>query len=131
MKPLLVIPIIVAAVIGLSAGALIAAGVHIHPAEPLAAAIIALAATIAGLIPVLRGSRTDPVAFMQAALVGTVLHLLVASIFAGTLLFTHLVQGQISFVLWLMVGYWISLILIIRQMRQILVNFIALPKVHS
>jgi hypothetical protein len=131
MKSLWLIPLVVALVLGTAAAALTVFGVSVNPMEPLAAGVIATAAGVLGLTPILRSARKDPVAIFQAALIGTVVHLVSASIFTGVLLGLHVVQTHAAFVFWLLAGYWASLITLILQLRRVMAASICIPKVQQ
>jgi hypothetical protein len=128
MKPLVVIPVIIAASFIVAAGLLAAVGVHIRPVEPLAAALISIGAGLAGILPIAISRRTDAVGVFQLALVGTILHLLSAVALCGAAIATHSISAELSFIYWLLVGYCVSLAALVWQLRQILLNTIGIAK---
>jgi hypothetical protein len=130
MKSLFAIPTIVAALLGAAALLLAVAGVRINPAQPLAAGVIASVAGILGLMPIQRNHQGDSVSIVQSALAGTVLHLLVSAILTLILLASHGVEGNVSFITWLLCAYWISLIVLIWQLRRVMTTTIGAAKVR-
>jgi hypothetical protein len=128
MKTLLVIPITIAAVFGIAATALVIAGFSVKPADPLLAGAIGSAAGILGILPALRSRGKDPVAAIQSALAGTVLHLLTQAILAIAIIASHSVQSH-AFPYWLLGGYWTSLVVLIWQLRRIILGIANVAKV--
>jgi hypothetical protein len=128
MKALVVIPIIIAASILLPAVLLLAIGVHIHPAEPIAAALISIGAALAGILPVAASRRTDAVGVFQLALIGTVLHLVAAVALFGVGFAVHAISAAITFFYWLLAGYCVSLAALVWQLRQVLLNTVGIAK---
>jgi hypothetical protein len=119
MKALLVSPVVTLTAVGSLALALSAAGVHVRPAEPLAAGVISALAAMLGMLPLSLRRRADVADAWIAALAGTVIHLLVIVIGAGALLLSGVVAMRGAFPYWMIGGYWISLILLVRQARQL------------
>jgi hypothetical protein len=120
MKSLTIIPLAVAAVLGIAAVVLSLAGISVKPAEPIIAGAIASAAGVAGLLPVLRSRRRDAVSIVQSALAGTMLHLLTQIALAVGFLASHAVDRHGAFPLWLLGGYWTSLSALVWQLRRII-----------
>jgi hypothetical protein len=128
MKPLILISLITAAFFAVAGTLLALCGLRINTAEIFAAAIITTAAGTLGIIPIVAGRRKDPVGVFQLALAGTVLHLFSAVAFSALAIFTHLVSVKSGFVYWLLAGYWVSLILLLWQLRQRLLSTLGLTK---
>jgi hypothetical protein len=122
MKPLILIPAITAGFFAAVVALLMVCGVRLHTPEPLAATIICCGAGALGIVPLAAGRRKDPVGVFQLALVGTVLHLFAAVAFTGVALGTHLVAIRMPFIYWLLAGYWVSLTLLLWQLRQRLLS---------
>jgi hypothetical protein len=119
MKSLLLIPVVVAAVIGLWAAALCATGMHIHPIDPIAAGVLVVVGASLGLLPILLRRKADPAEAWQAALAGTIIHLLATFAGAAILLTTGVVSWHGQFPYWLIAAYWTSLFLLTKQLRQL------------
>jgi hypothetical protein len=128
MKSLILIPVITAAFFAIATALLAASGVRIHPADPLAAGAISAGAGILGILPIAVSKRKDAVGIFQLALVGTVLHLVAAVALTTAAMAAHLVTAKLGFMYWLLAGYWLSLILLIWQLRHRLLAAIDLPK---
>jgi hypothetical protein len=120
MKSMVIIPLAFAAAVMGVAGALFYSGMHIKPADALAAAIIGASAAALGLVPLWRGRHKDPVGMVQAALIGTVVHLLTALTLTLLAISTHLVDPRGAFMFWLLATYWLSMIIVIFQSRRMI-----------
>jgi hypothetical protein len=129
MKPLLLISTITVAFFACTMGVLAAIGVRFNPVEPITAAFIAAGAGAVGIFPPLAGKRRDAVGAFQLALVGTVLHLLAAVGLTAAALATHLVSPKMSFISWMLAGYWVSLVGLVWQLRKLLLATFGLTKV--
>jgi hypothetical protein len=119
MKSLLIIPTVIAAVIGLWAICLALAGVHIHAVDPIAAGALVILASSLGILPILIRRDSDAAETWQAALAGTVIHLLVTFAGAAILMTTGVVSWHGQFPFWLIAAYWTSLFLLTKQLRQL------------
>jgi|SRR5271170_2162804 len=119
MKSLLIIPVVVAAVIGLWAVCLGVAGIHIHPSDPIAAGALVIVAASLGTFPILLRRKPDPSEAWQAALAGTIIHLVVTVAGGAILLTTGVVSWHGQFPYWLIAAYWTSLFLLTKQVRQL------------
>jgi hypothetical protein len=128
MKSLTLIPLATIAFFAIVAALFMACGIRIHAIDPLAAGVISAAAGIMGIFPIAVSKRKDPIGIFQLALVGTVLHLIGAVALTATAMATHLVSARFGFMSWLLAGYWLSLIILIWQLRQRLLAAIDLPK---
>jgi hypothetical protein len=128
MKSLLLMPMTIAAVFGVAAIALALGHIAVNPVEPIIAGAIASAAGVMGLLPVIKARRRDPVGVVQSALMGTMLHLLVQIALAVAVISSHAVGGRRSFPLWLLGGYWTSLVVLIWQLRRIIAA-VSVPKI--
>ena len=115
INPLL---IIVAGLAG--AGVAHIAGFNPHTHELILAAIAALVASEAALLPHMLKTEASPVAAFQAALYGTIIHLLLFLILGAGILF--LLKPNLAFIWWLMPMYWVTLVgvcsVFIRAMRS-------------
>jgi hypothetical protein len=129
MRSLLVIPLLVACVFGIAMIALSLAGFAAKAQDAITAGIIAAAAGMIGLLPILRARRVELVASAQAALAGTALHLmtqvaLAAGVIAchhGGIAFRELSVGG-AFAMWLLLGYWTSLAALSWQLRRVILG---------
>ena len=119
MKSLLIIPVVVAAVIGVWAAVLALTGMHVHPIDPIAAgALVSIAASL-GILPILLRPNADASDAWQSALAGTIIHLIVPFAGAAILLTTGVVSWHGPFPFWLIAAYWTSLFLLTKQLRQL------------
>ena len=119
MKSLLIIPVVVTAVIGVWAVGLAMAGVHVHTIDPLAAGVLVVVGASLGIAPILLRRNADVAETWQAALAGTIIHLLVTFAGAAILLTTGVVSWHGQFPYWLIAAYWTSLFLLTKQLRQL------------
>jgi len=124
MKPLIVIPIITFAAVALVAALAAACGARFAATLPLVAAGISAAAGVLGFAPILLAKRKDPVGVLQLALVGTILHLAASVGLTCAAIAAQLVLAKLPFVYWLLAGYWISLIVLLWQLRHRLLSVI-------
>jgi len=131
MKTVFIMPLVVATFFAVATVVLAICGVRIGMGEPLTACVISAGAGVLGLVPILAGRRKDAVGVIQLALVGTVLHLVGAVGLAGAAIAAHLVAGRMSFVSWLLAGYWASLITLVWQLRRLFVTTSGLAKVQQ
>jgi hypothetical protein len=104
----------------------LAIGIHIRLSEPLAAIVIATTAGAAGVIPLLAGRAKDAASLAQMALVGTLVHLLASVVLAPVFIECGVVSLKGAFAYWLLAGYWVSLLVLIGQLRRLFVS--ALPQ---
>jgi len=110
MKTLLLIPMVVS--IALAAAYLLCrlAGLAPHEHDLIAAAIVAVVAAELAMLPawLLRRSQ-EPVVRAQAALGGTVLHLVLTIMLAAAIMTARVVEPNAPFAFWLTGAYWLSL----------------------
>jgi hypothetical protein len=116
----------VTAAIGAAAFVLKFAGVHLHPADPIAAAAVGIVADALALWPILRNKKTDAVALFQLAMVATVIHLLAEIALCVTMIVTRKTNT-----FWLLGQYWVSLMVLIWQLRQVILANTRLTKVQQ
>jgi len=128
MKPLVLIPLTTAALFAVVFALLAVLGLQIRTVDPLAAGAISAGAGIVGILPIAVSKRKDPVGIFQLALIGTVLHLVGAIALTAAAIAAHLVAAKAGFLYWLLAGYWVSLIILIWQLRHRLLAAIDLPK---
>jgi hypothetical protein len=95
-------------------------GFNPHTHEMIFAAIAALLASEAALLPHFLKKETSPVAAFQAALYGTIIHLLFFLIQGASIVL--LLKPNLAFIWWLMPMYWVTLAgvcsVFIRTMRS-------------
>jgi hypothetical protein len=128
MKSLILIPLATLAFFAIVTALLLACRVRINAIDPLAAGAISAGAGTLGIFPIAVSKRKDPVGIFQLALVGTVLHMFAAVALTVTAMAAHLVAPRLGFMSWLLAGYWLSLILLIWQLRHRLIAAIDPPK---
>jgi hypothetical protein len=86
----------------------------------MAAALCAVSGELS-LIPALRTHRNDPVAMAQAALIGTVAHMVLTLVLAAGAWSARLVPlERHAFIYMLLVFYWVSLIGLVIALARIL-----------
>jgi hypothetical protein len=117
MKAIALIPLVVAGCVGIVASLLKLAGVKLNLLDPALAAAVAAAAATVAMLPILRTRQTDPVGIIQFALIGTVLHILCTFVLGAVLLFSHVENLHGPFVYWLLGAYWVSLAVLVWQLR--------------
>lgn len=127
MKPMVLIPLAVAGCVGIAALIATGLGARFSPMDPVMAAAITSISGVAGIFPILRTRQKDAVAIVQLGLIGTVLHVLCTAIFAVALAATHVVKLHGPFVFWLMGAYWVSLAILVWQLRRVLLVMTAGP----
>jgi|SRR5579872_6085282 len=128
MKSLILIPLITAAFFAAAVALVMACGAKINPLNPMTAAGISIIAGILGILPIVSANRKDAVGIFQLALVGTVIHLVSAVALTAAAMFANIVAAKMGFMYWLLAGYWVSLILLLWQLRHRLLAAIELAK---
>ena len=109
MKTLFAIPVIVGTALLIAASICRIIGVPPHARELVDAAIIAVVAAEAGLVPSLLIGRQEPSTKAQVALGGTVVHLILTIFMAVAVMTAKVVESSETFVFWLTAAYWASL----------------------
>lgn len=109
MKSVLVIPIAVLLAAALGSALLKVAGKPLYPRELTAAAVVALLAAEAALLPAALNRGAPKLAMAQAGLIGTVVHMFLSLALAGVLWTLDLVGHKPAFLYWLLFLFWISL----------------------
>ncbi len=110
MKTLLLIPLVVGVALAAAAGLCRLAGLAPHERDLIAAAIVAVIAAEAAMLPAFLLRRSDePVVRAQAALGGTVLHLVLTIMLASAIMIARVVEPNAPFAYWLVGAYWMSL----------------------
>jgi hypothetical protein len=113
VKTLVLVPVAVAAALACAGGLCRLMGLPPHGRDLLTAAAVAAVAAEAALIPALLLRRSEPVKIAQAALGGTVLHLLLTIFLAAAVMVARVVEPAGPFVYWLTGAYWLSLALLV------------------
>jgi hypothetical protein len=122
MKPLLIIPVTVAATVGAVALVLRATGIRFTGTDPIVAGGIAAVAGVVAFLPILRLRQKDAVTVVQTALICSVLHFLCTAILSGAVIAAHLANFRGSFVFWLLGAFWVSLAIFIWQLRRVMLE---------
>ena len=112
MRALVLVPAVVVIAVALGFAILRTMGADAHAKEMLAAAGTCLIAGELAAVPMLLSRNESQASVMQAALVGTTVHLLVSIVIAGVVLLGHLPLGE-SYVYWLLGLYWVTLIALV------------------
>lgn len=113
MRGLWIAPMAIALTAGLGWGLCRAAGWQAHPREMAAAAVAALIASSAGLAPAVMFRRSSQATIMQAALGGTVLHMIATLALGGVCYATKLAGGLVPLAVWVSAFYWVTLLAIV------------------
>lgn len=109
MKTLTLIPLTVAAALGAVAVLCRLGAWHVHGKEALLAGVISVMAAEAAVLPAWTLRRSDPALFAQAALGGTVLHLILTILLAAVAIAANIGLAHEPFVYWLIAAYWVTL----------------------
>jgi len=111
MKTLVIIPVGVSAALIAAAAVMRLAGLPAHGRELAIAALVVIVAAEAGAMPaILLRNSTEPTFRAQAALGGTVLHMLLTIALAGAVVGLKLVDMSHEFAYRLTGAYWASLV---------------------
>jgi len=113
MKTLILIPFAVAVALAAAAGLCTLAGLPPHGRDLLTAAIVAVLAAELALIPAWLMRKSEPVKLAQAALGGTVVHLLLTIFMAAAVVVAKVVEPTGPFVYWITGAYWLSLAMLV------------------
>ena len=113
MKTLLLIPLAVSIAMAAAAGLCRWAGLPPHMPDLLAAAVVAVITAELAVLPAFVLRKSEPVKLAQAALGGTVLHLLLTIFLAAAVMVARGVDLAKPFVYWLIGAYWLSLALLV------------------
>jgi hypothetical protein len=122
MKPLVFIPVVVAASAGAAALLLKITGVRLNPSDPINAAVIAALAANAAILPMLRTRQKDAVAIVQLALIATVLHVVVTAGLTVAAIATGIENIHGPFIYWMLGAYWVSLAALVWQLRRLIIE---------
>lgn len=120
MQLILSIPMLIAVVFTAAAAGLRICGIEIHWLDPLVAGVITALAGMVGAAPLVRQAG-DALAAVKTALAGTVLHLLACAVLTIVAIGAHLESRPGQFLIWILVGYWISILTLVWLARRILI----------
>ena len=118
MKGLFLVPVVMA--LSAAAGALVLRGLGrpVDVRNLVAAAVIAMSAAEAALMPLLLTRHAGPAAVSQAGLVGTVVHLFLSIALGAAAYVMKLTGRRDAFLFYLLCFYWVSLIYIVTVMAK-------------
>jgi hypothetical protein len=116
MKTLTLIPLLVAAALGAVAVLCRLGGVSVHGKEAILAGVISAMAGEAALVPSFVLRRSDATQYAQAALGGTVLHLILTILMAVVVIGAGTGAAKEPFVYWLIAAYWTTLAALVWAM---------------
>jgi|GEM_PF-1759361 len=119
MKTLILIPLAIGIVLATAAGLCSLAGAPPHGRDLLIAALVAAIAAEAAVIPAVLLRKSEPVKQAQAALGGTVLHLMLTILLAAAVMVARVVESGQSFVYWLTGAYWLSLATLVWALMRL------------
>jgi len=131
MKSMVLIPLAVLACVGVPALILWFLHVRFSPLDPIDAAVITAIAASIGILPLLRTAQTDPTAIVQIALIGTILHLMCTAALSIAVVTLNLANFRGPFIFWLLGAFWVSLAILVRQLRRVMLDLTATPKVQN
>lgn len=120
MRGILYVILSLAAAAVAAAGFCALAGWQIHVRELFAAAVAAVIASAAGLMPTLLNRQSPVETVMQAALAGSVLQMMICLILGILIWVGGLAASPVALAAWLMLFYWVSL----AAVATILVGYI-------
>src|SRR5262245_54686385 len=108
MRALVLIPvaILLTAACGLAAAQML--GFEIHVRELMMAAFTCLIAGVLAVVPLILARGASQIAIVQAALIGTLVHLFVCVIASMVLTFAKLAAPQ-PYLFWMLGFYWMTL----------------------
>jgi hypothetical protein len=119
MKALILIPLSVVAALAAGAGICILAGARPPWSDVVVAAAVAIIAAEVGILPAVALRHSSPGRLAQAALGGTLLHLLLAVLLAAAAVAAGIVNSHGPFVWWLTGAYWTSLAVLVWGLLKI------------
>jgi ABC-type Fe3+-siderophore transport system permease subunit len=120
LKTTLWITLLIAGSIGAAALLLRACDVSIPWMNAIDAALLAVTASIAGMLPLVLSRHTDMTTLMQRALMGTAIHMFVAAGVAIALLVSHSPETVWPLIFWLFGGYVISLLAVVLRSQRVI-----------
>src|SRR5258707_427320 len=112
LRTLPIIPIAIALAIGLGYALCSAFGWNPYPREILFAAITSGVAAMLATIPIILTRASAQITVVQAALFGTIVHLLASFGIATIVVFARLAGAQ-PFLFWLVWLYWVTLFVLV------------------
>jgi hypothetical protein len=112
LRTLPIIPIAIALAAGLGYALCGAFGWNAYPREMFFAAITTAVAAMLACVPVILSRSSAQIAVVQAALFGTILHLLASFGIATVIVFARLATAQ-PFLFWLVWLYWVVLFVLV------------------
>jgi hypothetical protein len=107
------------------------AGWQIHGREMSAACIAALLAASGGLFPAILNRESPVETVMQAALVGSVLHMMFCLIFGVLMWVGGLARVAEPFAVWLMLFYLVSLAAVAATLVRFIRRAACRPSLHN
>ena len=119
MRSLLIIPLVVALVAACGAAACKMLGVTIHAREIVIAAIACIVATELAVVPVLLARGVTQAGLVQAAFVGTLVHLFGCVATCAVVFLGH-IRLDGSFIYWMFAFYAVTLVTLVTDLvRQV------------
>src|SRR4051794_1192510 len=109
MRALLLVPIVLIIAFTAAAGICRAAGIDPHVKDLLAATLTCIVAGELAAVPLVLTRGGSQASVVQAALVGSVVHLFVCIAVAGIIVMARLGAGP-AFLYWLLGLYWVTLV---------------------
>jgi hypothetical protein len=119
MKTLLLIPLTVLAALAAAAGLCRLAGLSPHERDLFTAAAVVVIAAELAVLPAWMLRKSEPVTRAQAALGGTVVHLLLTIFMAAAVMVAKVVEPNGPFVYWLTGAYWLSLAMLVWGLSKL------------
>src|SRR4051812_36941530 len=119
MRTLLLIPIVIVAVAAAGFAACAGFGWQPHPREMMLAGVTSLCAAALAAVPLILTRGSSQLVVVQAALVGTIVHLF-ASLAAAVVIVLGRIAPAQPFVGWLLLMYWSTLVVLVVAFTRIL-----------
>jgi drug/metabolite transporter (DMT)-like permease len=117
-RALLINPVVIALAAALGVGVCFALGINPHFREMSMAVGICMVSSELAILPVLLNEKLLRAHISQAALLGTIVHLMLATMMAAIILLW--LRPPLAFVYWLLALYWLTLIAISAVFVKIL-----------
>jgi len=111
MRALLIVPVVILLTAGAGWGIVAAVQAPVSVKELVMAALACLAAGELAMVPLILARNTTQATVSQAALAGTVIHLLASIALAGGAMLV--IHPAAAFVYWMLGFYWVTLIVLV------------------
>lgn len=131
MRVLWLIPFMIVLIVGTAMPILASAGVDSHPRAAIVAAVIVLLASTLSVIPLWLTRTASLTSRVQAGLVATVVHMMVAAALCAVEMRIALGGAFLAVVYWLLPLYWSTLIILVIAVARTLRRSSESPNIAS